>query len=189
MISKIQFIACSTLATSVIFTSGISQAAVNGSLELNFQSSITSGSCEIGVIDESGNSNLSNTVILPSLTPSEVNIIAGVVGTSVSFSVGALDPEACFNGGAVTTFDMIASGDQVHTDVLRNSFSTGPTNMGVQMLLDSGDSILNAPFLGKPISSAEDTVVNLKAQLFHLDTMVPNQGLIGSTAVFTTAYY
>ncbi|MBU2896775.1 fimbrial protein [Vibrio hepatarius] len=189
MINKIKFLSLSALASAMIFTSGISQAAVNGSLEVKFQSSITSRSCDIGVIDETGNSNLSNTVILPSLTTDDVNTMTGVVGTSVSFSVGAVDQEECFNSGAVTTFDIVASGDQVSTDVLRNAYATGPANMGVQMLLDSGDSILNAPLLGQTVSSAEDTVVDLKAQLFHLDAIAPNEGLIGSTATFTTAYY
>ena len=79
-------------------------------MELKFQSSITAGSIDIGVIDNNGNSNLSNTDYF-TFFDSEVNTISGVVGSSVSFSVG-VDPEACFNSGAVTTFDMVASGDR-----------------------------------------------------------------------------
>ena len=118
MNSKIKFIALSALASAMAFTSVASQAAVNGSVEVKFQSSITSASCDIGVIDENGNNNLSNTVILPSLTSAEVGTTTGVVGTAVPFSVGPVDPEACYNSGAVTKFDMVASGDQVAADVL-----------------------------------------------------------------------
>ena len=124
------------------FTSVASQAAVNGSVEVKIPSSITSASCDIGVIDENGNNNLSNTVILPSLTSAGVGATTGVVGTAVPFSVGPVDPEACYNSGAVTKFDMVASGDQVAADVLRNGYASGPANMGVQMLLESGSSIL-----------------------------------------------
>ena len=147
------------------FTSVASPAAVNGSVEVKFQSSITSASCDIGVIDENGNNNLSNTVILPSLTSAEVGATAGVVGTAVPFSVGPVGPEACYNSGAVTKFDMVASGDQVAADVLRNGYASGPANMGVQMLLKSGSSILNAPLLDQAVTSAADTVVDLEAQL------------------------
>ncbi|MCD6668741.1 hypothetical protein LT068_06555, partial [Vibrio cholerae] len=71
MNNKIKFIALSALASAMTFTSVASQAAVNGSVEVKFQSSITSASCEIGVINEDGSENLSNTIILPSLTTTE----------------------------------------------------------------------------------------------------------------------
>jgi len=191
MNNKIKFIALSALASAMAFTSVASQAAVNGSVEVKFQSSITSASCDIGVIDENGNNNLSNTVILPSLTSADVGTTEGLVGTSVPFSIGPVDPEECFNSGAVTTFDISASADEVDADndVLRNDYTSGPANMGVQMVLDSGASILDTPLLAQTVTTAQDTVVKLKAQLFHLDAAAPSAGLIGSRATFTTAYY
>jgi type 1 fimbria pilin len=191
MNNKIKFIALSALASAMAFTSVASQAAVNGSVEVKFQSSITSASCDIGVIDENGNNNLSNTVILPSLTSTEVGTTEGLVGTSVPFSIGPVDPEACFDSGAVTTYDISASADEVDADndVLRNDYTSGPANMGVQIVLDSGASILDTPLLAQTVATAQDTVVKLKAQLFHLDTTAPSAGLIGSRATFTTAYY
>ncbi|HDZ9500363.1 TPA: hypothetical protein RUZ94_003274 [Vibrio cholerae] len=191
MNNKIKFIALSALASAMTFTSVASQAAVNGSVEVKFQSSITSASCEIGVINEDGSENLSNTIILPSLTTTEVGTANGVVGEAVLFSVGPKNPEDCYT--AITSgakmYDVVAAGDQVVADVLRNTYATGPQDMGVKLTLANGSSILNAPSLGNSVADADGTIIDFKSQLFHVGTNSTTEGLIGSVATITTAYY
>lgn len=187
MNNKIKFIALSALASAMTFTSVASQAAVNGSVEVKFQSSITSASCEIGVINEDGSENLSNTIILPSLTTTEVGTANGVVGEAVLFSVGPKDPTAC--AAAASKYDVVAAGDQVVTDVLRNTYATGPQDMGVKLTLADDSSILNTPSLGNSFSDADGTIIDFKSQLFHVGTNSTTEGLIGSVATITTAYY
>ncbi|UTZ37888.1 hypothetical protein HB763_15090 [Vibrio campbellii] len=46
---KIKFIALSALASAMTFTSVASQAAVDGSVEVKFQISITSASCDVAL--------------------------------------------------------------------------------------------------------------------------------------------
>ena len=188
MNSKIKFIALSALASAMAFTSVASQAAVNGSLKVKFQSSITATSCEVGVIDEDGSINRSNTIILPSLTSTQAaGVDSGVVGTAVNFSIGPLNPVECAK--VATSYDVVATGDQVTTDVLRNLYGSGPANMGVEMKLASGGSILDIPLMDQDIASADDTIIHFKSQLFHLDNQPVTEGLIGSVATVTTAYY
>ncbi len=193
MNNKIKFIALSALASAMTFTSVASQAAVNGSVEVKFQSSITSASCEIGVINEDGSENLSNTIILPSLTTQEVGTTNGIVGEAVLFSVGPKNPDDCYTAistaPAVSKYDVVAAGDQVVADVLRNTYATGPQDMGVKLTLADGSSILNAPLIGKQVANADETIIDFKSQLFHVGTYSTTEGLIGSVATITTAYY
>ncbi|TQQ44686.1 hypothetical protein FLL65_17645 [Vibrio cholerae] len=193
MNNKIKFIALSALASAMTFTSVASQAAVNGSVEVKFQSSITSASCEIGVINEDGSENLSNTIILPSLTTTEVGTTNGIVGEAVLFSVGPKNPDDCYTAistaPAVSKYDVVAAGDQVVADVLRNTYATGPQDMGVKLTLADGSSILNAPLIGKLVANADETIIDFKSQLFHVGINSTTEGLIGSVATITTAYY
>ncbi|MBU2899246.1 hypothetical protein, partial [Vibrio hepatarius] len=147
-----------------------------------------SASCEIGVINDDGSDNLSNTIILPSLTSSDAEAAnVNVVGEVVNFSIGPVDPAAC--ASAASTFDMVATGDQVTTDVLRNTYGSGPANMGVQLKLASGASILDNPLLAQSITDADSTIVDFTSQLFHVDDQAVEAGLIGSVTTITTAYY
>ncbi|UTZ38756.1 hypothetical protein HB763_19315 [Vibrio campbellii] len=183
MNSKIKFIALSALASAMTFTSVASQAAVDGSVEVKFQSSITSASCDVGVFDDNGSQILSNTVVLPSLTLTDITADNDVVGDATDFSVGPLVPADC----AYTDFQIGATGDVVTTDVLRNSYADGAANMGVKVTLKDGTSILNTIADGS-VGSAGDPI-ELTSQLFHVGSADATTGLIGATTTITTAYY
>ncbi|KJR30113.1 hypothetical protein BOO91_20045 [Vibrio navarrensis] len=175
------------LFSASAITSIYAQAAVDGSVEVKFQSSITSASCDIGVYDENDILVSSSTIVLPSITSSDVGTTIGAVGDSVTFKIGPADPTACFNNGAVTGYQIVATGSQVGPNVLQNSYTTGPSNIGVELLAANGSPVLDTPIVGS-VAAPEDTLLEFTGSLYHTDATAPVEGLIGASAVFTTAY-
>ncbi|EMY6821128.1 type 1 fimbrial protein [Vibrio cholerae] len=150
--------------------------------------------CDAAVYDANNTIVPSGTVLLPSLNSLEATTAtSSSIGEKIIFKIGPVNPQACIDV-PLTQFkvDVSASGYS-SGNILHNVSSSGPDNIGVEVLQEDGSSILN---FGDQVSQSinpndvNTTLVPFSAQLYNKTGGAPNtNGYILAVATFTTAYY
>ncbi|UTZ38758.1 type 1 fimbrial protein [Vibrio campbellii] len=189
MNSKIKFIALSVLASAMTFTSVASQAAVDGSVDVKFQSSITSAYCDVALFDENKTKIDSNTLVVPSLTNSEAGV-SGALGKPTQFYIGPNDDTMCdwfkMDDNRVSV-SVSGTSTDTNGEVLTNTNSSGPQNIGFFITDEDSRPVLNSDPHDYPYT---ETIkyIPYEVSLFNVDGSAAAGGLVSSVAVFTTAY-
>lgn len=162
-------------------------------LTLNFSGQFIAPTCDARVYDANNVLLPSGVVSLPTLDSDQVAQRIGAVGERVIFKIGPANPQACMDLLSTYLVDVSASGyTDGNPNVLVNLASNGPSNIGVEVLTESGASIL--PFASSVRQTivpgdTNSTLVGFSAQLYNRDGQAPDKlGLVSATAIFTTAY-
>jgi len=162
--------------------------AESGATDVYFSSSITSASCDVALYDENKTKIDSNTLVVPSLTTSETEQ-PGALGEPTQFYIGPDDATLCdyFNLAEekVSVF-VSGTGTDTNGEVLKNTNSSGPQNIGFFITDETNSPVLNSVH-DYPYT---DTIkyIPYKVSLFNVDGSAAADGWVSSVAVFTTSY-
>lgn len=174
------------LSVSVFATEDITTTHVK------FSGQFVLPTCDAAVYDANNTMLPSGAVLLPSLTSTEATtVVSAPIGEKVVFKIGPVNPQACIDLLSSYIVKVTASGFN-KGNVLHNVSGSGPSNIGVEVLQESGAPILDHEATQNITPGDTNTsLVPFSAQLYNMTGGVPdaNGGYILSEATFTTAYY